>query len=175
MAKNTAAKGAAIERRARDVLEADGYLVAKSQRSPVVRWLPNPVTQKMEQRIVGSGANDFFGSFDLIAVHPQKGCRFIQVTDSHNMGARMSKVELVVRKFPLTVFCEVWGWVGGAKRIDKRVKSEKRYLRRQYWREMVWRHQQLGAGWADLTRPEAGWIDGYLPAEVRDTMQGRTG
>lgn len=176
MAKNTAAKGASIERRARDVLEADGYFVAKSVRSPVVRWLPHPVTRKMEQKILGSNSNDFFGAFDLIAVHPSKGCRFIQVTDSHNMGARMRKVELVVRKFPPFVFCEVWGWVGGAKRIDQRYKAlGKRYLRRQYWRESVWRLQKDGPGWLDVTPPTAGWIDGYVPAEVRATMQGRTG
>lgn len=170
MARNTSNKGGTVERAARALLESKGYLVDKTTRSPIVRWLPNSETGKMEQKILGSHANDFFGAFDLIAVHPSKGIRFIQVTTTGHVGERKAKCELVIRRFPSSVFCEVWGWVGGARRIDKRPTvvtpdnpAGRRYLRRMYWRRFVWRRDQ----WIDATNPLDGWIDGWVPPQVR--------
>lgn len=160
MAKNTSTKGGSIELHAKKTLEAAGYLAIKSERSPVVQWIYNKTLGKQEQKILGSRSNDFFNAFDLIAVRRDRNTRYIQVTDTNNFGARQKKVELVARCFPPTDHLEVWGWVGGRKRIDKRYKGEKRYIRRQYFRKVIWRN----GGWVDVTPPTAGYIDGWVPS-----------
>ena len=156
---SNASKGTAIEKRAKDVLEGDGWLVHRTVRTPIVLWKGgNP-------KVVGSHANDIFGAFDLAAVMPDKVIRFIQVTTSDMVGARQKKVFTVASRFPAAhASLEVWGWVGGAKRINRNFTREKVFIRRQYFRKMQWSI----LGWRDITDPFAGWIDDWLPAGLRE-------
>ncbi len=157
---SNASKGTAIERRAKEALEADGFLVHRTIRSPILNWKGG------QPRVVGSHANDIFGAFDLIAVDTGS-IRFIQVTtgDGH-MGHRQRKVEEIAEQFPAgQCSLEVWGWVGGAKRINRNFKHEKVFIRRQYFKVTEWSVFRV---WWDVTDPFAGWIDGYLPPELRE-------
>lgn len=144
---SASSKGSEIERRAKALLESQGYVVHRTIRTPIVKWGTT--------KILGSHNNDVFGVYDLVARHTRTGsCRFIQVTDSHNFGARQKKVERFCDPIPkvLNVSDEVWGWVGGRKR---RSKQTGKFLRRQYFRRSRW----SGTGWEDVTPPEDGWID----------------
>lgn len=104
--KNTSASGAVIERKAIARLHADGYAVERARTSTV--WI------KGKPRNVHV---DFFGAFDLIALHPQYGTLLIQVTTKAKMRERERKVAAAVDGFynPLNAVAQVWGFVGGRR------------------------------------------------------------
>lgn len=155
---NTSTKGTALELKAMRGLQAAGYLVHRTVRNPIF----SPT-----KGYVGSHNNDVFGAFDLVATHPLLGMRFIQVTTVEHIPDHQRKVEAVAPMFPTTVNVEVWGWVGGARRLDQRFKDRRVFLRRQYFRLTVcWRGAQ-GLVWMDETPELDGWIDGQV-AGVED-------
>lgn len=125
-------------------LEQEGYLVHRTVRTPIIG--PGG-------RVVGSHANDVFGVFDLLAVSPRH-LRCVQVTTTGEIRRRMRKVETVLKHFPraLAISIEVWGWVGGGKRRDKRTGA---WVRRQYFRTYAW----IGGEWLEQTPADAGRID----------------
>lgn len=143
---NNAKKGTEIELKAKKKLEAEGWLVHRTIRNPIL--VPG-------KGLVGSHNNDVFGVFDLIAAKADQALKLIQVTTSGEVRKRQKKVETVVDSMPDTVDVEVWGWVGGRKRIDSRYKHEKIFVRRQYFRMFQW----IWPDWEDVTDPEAGKID----------------
>ena len=145
---STSSKGAALERKAMLELEADGYLVHRTVRTPVMAG----------GKVIGSHNNDVFGVFDLVAMSEQMGILFVQVTTAANMSERRKKVETIASYFPpsILVMVEVWGWMGGGRKLDKRF-SDKRYVRRQYWKRSRWCTGPKS--WKDVTRPCDGWVD----------------
>lgn len=163
---NTAAKGAGIEAQAKAELERLGYEVHRTVRNPIF---------SPQKGYVGSHNNDVFGVFDLVATHPDLDQRYVQVTVGTEVQRRMDKVQPIALKFPTRAMelglltAEVWGWVGGAKRLDGRFKSERRFIRRQFWHRFVWRvclEDTFEPGWQNVTDPNAGWADhgGKAPA-----------
>lgn len=151
---NLGKKGTRLERQALEELEKDGWRVHRTVRNPIF---------SPQKGFVGSHNNDVFGAFDLVAAKRDAPLAFIQVTVGDAVGARQAKVETVADSFP-DEHCrvEVWGWVGGAKRLNKNFTRERRYIRRQYWRRLLWRNyvpDEFGPGWVDLTNPNAGWED----------------
>jgi hypothetical protein len=144
------AKGALLERKAKELLEAEDYLVHRTIRTPIVKWLAGSM------KVIGSHNNDVFGVFDLVGVSTKRGLRFIQVTTLENMAPRRHKVEPVARLFPPSqaIHIEVWGWVGGGKRRNKNTGE---FMRRQYFRTNEWRW--LTGEWEDTTPESAGRID----------------
>lgn len=157
---NTAKKGTNIEARAKEHLEKAGYLVHRTVRNPIF----SPKTGSF----VGSHNNDVFSVFDLVAAHPNRPVKFVQVTVVSEVAARINKVNTVVENFPFTVELEVWGWVGGAKRLDRRYKNKKVFIRRQFFKKIRWcsySPEEFGPGWVDQTLPMDGWIDGPPPIE----------
>ena len=98
--KSNSKKGADIENRAKEQLEAEGFLVHRCIRTPVNRggqWYSN--------------SNDVFNVFDLVAVRVDHPTRFIQVTVKSQVRERMRKVVHVARQVHLVTNCEVWGFV----------------------------------------------------------------
>jgi len=142
---NTSTKGCAIERKAKELLVSEGYLVHRTVRTPFA--VPG-------KGCMASHNNDVFGVFDLVATCPDD-MMFIQVTTVGEINRRMAKVEPVAEHFPSSVIVEVWGWVGGRKRYDKRYKDRKIFCRRQYYKRM---RLALG-GWYDVTPEDDGWQD----------------
>jgi hypothetical protein len=144
---SSSTKGAGLERKAKELLESQGYLVHRTVRTPIMRG----------GKVIGSHNNDVFGVFDLLAMRGGWWLTMVQVTTATNIAARAAKVAAISDYFPIDVDIEVWGWVGGAKRIDKRFTKEKRYVRRQYWRVLRW--DPASKGWEDITNPDDGWED----------------
>lgn len=142
-------KGNKLERQAIADLKEIGYLCHQTQNSPAIM---------RGRQFISSGNNDIFGVFDVIAVRTTD-VRFIQVTTTTNMGARQKKVETIANKFPADTAVEVWAWVGGHKKVDKRYRAQKVYVRRQYFRVVRW----IGGKWADITSDNVGWVDGPAP------------
>jgi len=147
-------KGTEIERKAKDALEASGYLVHRTVRTPIVRWVNG------QAKVMGSHNNDVFGVFDLLATSPAE-LRCIQVTVEDGVSTRKKKIRAVADRFPgFPVSVEVWGWVGGTRRLD-RSDSPYRFTRRQYFRTWRW----SGDGWEETTDPRAGWVDDPADAD----------
>ncbi len=126
---SNASKGAAIEREAVRVLEARGYLVHRTIRTPVLRG----------GLIRGSHSNDVFNAFDIVAMqkreYPHKGSLLmVQVTTKEMMRARERKVlEAVGAHVPVDrVDVEVWGFVGGSR------KNGGQRFRRTQWNGLEW-------------------------------------
>jgi Holliday junction resolvase-like predicted endonuclease len=141
---STKSRGNEAEHRAQQLLESEGYMVHRAIRT------------------------SYLGLFDLVAVHPVFPVRFIQVTSdnkgkgSGHASARRQKVLAAAEQFPMRhADLEVWRWVGGPKRLDRRYdnRKTKHYVRRQYF--SVWALEP--DGWQDVTPRENGWVDGYMP------------
>ncbi len=119
----TVSTGNRLQNLARKALEREGYVVHMAVRTPHRRG-----------RIWISQSNDIFNAFDLIAAREggTRPLRFIQVTTQEHVGARIKKVEPV--PIPMThASVEVWGYVGGQRRLDRRFKTEKVWLPRNYF------------------------------------------
>lgn len=138
---SNASKGAALEREAVRILEALGFLVHRTIRTPILRG----------GMIRGSHSNDVFNAFDIVAMKKQPcaepdgrcddACRaelgpllMVQVTTKEMMRARERKVLAAVGAHVSVehVDVEVWGFVGG-----QRTKGGQRF-RRTLWNGLEW-------------------------------------
>jgi hypothetical protein len=81
-----------------------------------------------------SQTTDIFNAFDLIAtrMNGDRPLRFIQVTVRGNTSERIKKVDPVPIS-PSLASVEIWAWVGGQKRLDRRYKKEKVWLPRNFF------------------------------------------
>ena len=123
----TVAKGNRLQVMARKLLEADGYVVHTAVRSSQrvgPPWKPFWISQ----------TTDIFNAFDLIATRmdPPRPLRFIQVTVKGKVSERVKKVDPVPIN-PALASVEVWSYVGGQKRLDRRYKDRKVWLPRNYF------------------------------------------
>ncbi len=123
----TVAKGNRLQVMARKLLEADGYVVHTAVRSSQrvgPSWKPFWISQ----------TTDIFNAFDLIAtrIDPPRPLRFIQVTVIGNVSERVKKVDPVPIN-PAVASVEIWAYVGGQKRLDRRYKDRKVWLPRNYF------------------------------------------
>lgn len=123
----TVAKGNRLQVVARKLLEADGYVVHTAVRSSQrvgPPWKPFWISQ----------TTDIFNAFDLIATRmdPPRPLRFIQVTVQGKVSERVKKVDPVPIN-PAVASVEIWAYVGGQKRLDRRYKERKVWLPRNYF------------------------------------------
>ena len=98
--KNTKAKGKRIEKDARLILEAEGWLV--EQANPKLCFIgPGRMISK---------AHDFFGCWDFVAV---RNCmvKWVQVGTWAHKSDKIKQVD----GFPLVSGQEIWLWVSGGK------------------------------------------------------------
>jgi hypothetical protein len=104
---SSSSKGAAHEKRAKEILEAQGKLVHKTVHSSLFK------TQYGWRR---TAANDIFGCFDLLVIAPNGGPTLIQVTDdtmsSGSSGNRKVKIDERVPFAPAGITVELWAWHG---------------------------------------------------------------
>jgi hypothetical protein len=119
----TVSKGNRLQVLARKELEKQGYLVHTAVRSAQRRgpiWI--------------SQTTDIFNAFDLIAtrIEPPPSLRFIQVTTLAHVSERVRKVDPVPINTGLASV-EIWAYVGGQKRLDRRYKDRKVWLPRNYF------------------------------------------
>lgn len=119
----TVTKGNRLQVAARRELERDGYLVHTAVRSVQKRgpiWI--------------SQTTDIFNAFDLIAtrMQPPQALRFIQVTTISHVSERVRKVDPIPIN-PGLASAEIWAYVGGQKRLDRRYKERKVWLPRNYF------------------------------------------
>lgn len=158
---SNSSKGAELERRAIAMAEAEGFgRVHRTIRAPIVKWVG-----PQQCKVVGSHSNDLFNACDLVCVDRHLGFLWVQVTAVDDMGRRQKKVvQEIGAHFPAGARVEVWGWVGGAKRLDKRFPGKRVYRRRQYFRRV--RYDFLAGEWQDVTPPGHGWVDGPPPAQT---------
>ena len=120
---DSVAKGNRLQVAARKLLEADGYIVHTAVRSAQKRgpiWI--------------SQTTDVFNAFDLVATRmdPPRSLRFIQVTTAKNVSERIKKVDPVPLN-PALASVEIWAYVGGQRRLDRRYKDRKVWLPRNYF------------------------------------------
>lgn len=120
---DTVAKGNRLQVMARRELEKEGYLVHTAVRSVQKRgpiWI--------------SQTTDIFNAFDLIAtrMEPPQPLRFVQVTTISNVSERVRKVDPIPVN-PGVASVEIWAYVGGQKRLDRRYRSRKVWLPRNYF------------------------------------------
>lgn len=129
-------KGNRLQLLARKVLEADGYVVHTAVRTSTKvgpPWKPFWVSQ----------SNDVFNAFDLIATRndPPRPLRFIQVTTTKMVSERIKKVDPIPIN-PAAASSEIWAYVGGQPRLDRRFKDRKVWLPRNffqvYYKERNW-------------------------------------
>jgi hypothetical protein len=105
-------RGAAIEKRAKAVLEADGYVV---DRRPKV-W--SRLVEKGGRRFKIGGSQDALGCIDLLAIHAERRVRMVQATAKGNAAHRKRKVEAALAGVYLSdrplardhLDVEVWTW-----------------------------------------------------------------
>src|SRR5256712_3393543 len=119
----TVTKGNRLQVMARRELERQGYLVHTAVRSAQKRgpiWI--------------SQTTDIFNAFDLIATRmdPPNPMRFVQVTTISHVSERIRKVDPVPINTGLASV-EIWAYVGGRRRLDRRYKVRKVWLPRNYF------------------------------------------
>ncbi len=119
----TVSKGNRLQVMARKELEKQGYLVHTAVRSVQKRgpiWI--------------SQTTDIFNAFDLIAtrIDPPQPLRFIQVTTLDHVSERIKKVDPIPVN-PGLASVEIWAYVGGQKRLDRRYRDRKVWLARNYF------------------------------------------
>jgi len=119
----TVTKGNRLQVMARKELEKQGYVVHTAVRS-VQRRGPIWISQ----------STDIFNAFDLIAtrIDPPQPLRFVQVTTASHVSERIRKVDPVPIN-PGLASVEIWAYVGGRKRLDRRYKSRRAWLPRNYF------------------------------------------
>src|SRR5947207_12807366 len=118
----TVTKGNRLQVMARHELERQGYLVHTAVRSAQRRgpiWI--------------SQTTDIFNAFDLIATRmdPPFPLRFVQVTTISDVIEGIRKVHPVPMN-PGVACVEIWAYVGGQTRLDRRNKDRKVWLPRNY-------------------------------------------
>ena len=119
----TVTKGNRLQVMARRELERQGYVVHTAVRSAQRRgpiWI--------------SQTTDIFNAFDLIATRmdPPQPLRFVQVTTISHVSERVRKVDPVPINTGLASV-EIWAYVGGQKRLDRRYRDRKVWLPRNYF------------------------------------------
>lgn len=103
---STVSRGADLERRARAVLEHDGYA---TERAPKVLSWASGAPRTMQ--------HDFFGCFDLIALRCDRPVLLVQITVRSEMRRRERKVEAFATQYaPDSAHVEVWGFLPGSRR-----------------------------------------------------------
>ena len=119
----TVTKGNRLQVIARKELEKQGYVVHTAVRS-VQRRGPIWISQ----------STDIFNAFDLIAtrIDPPQPLRFVQVTTASHVSERIRKVDPVPIN-PGLASVEIWAYVGGRKRLDRRYKNRRIWLARNYF------------------------------------------
>lgn len=82
------------EKRYKKILESEGYTVIRSR--TVQKWVGgHPV----------KGAKDFANVFDLIAFHPEKKAKAVQVTSGNDMQSAVArKKREIMQVFPKGIF-----------------------------------------------------------------------
>ena len=167
-------KGNRLQLAARKLLESDGYTVHTAVRS--VQRLGPPGRQ-----FWFSQNTDIFNAFDLIAtrIEGPRPLRFIQVTVSGNASQRIKKVDPIPIN-PAIASVEVWTWVGGQKRLDRRYKDKKVWLPRNYFqvyfKERNWEphpDDRVFAGAIVKAEPEASPVAEVLPVIAAKRMRVR--
>ena len=126
----TVSKGNRLQVIARKHLESQGYTVHTAVRSVQKRgpiWI--------------SQTTDIFNAFDLIAtrISSPAPLRFIQVTTRNSVSERIKKVDPVPIN-PSVASVEIWAYVGGRKRFDRRFKDRKVWLPRNYF-QVLYKHR----------------------------------
>ena len=99
-------KGSQLEKLAQAILEDQGYMVERAL--PKIVWI-----FKDGRRQPISTSHDFFGGLDLIALHPERMPRLIQITTPTNLSAKRKKL---AGFSPFGCNVEVWIWKGGRGR-----------------------------------------------------------
>jgi len=119
----TVTKGNRLQVMARKELEKQGYVVHTAVRS-VQRRGPIWISQ----------STDIFNAFDLIAtrIDPPQPLRFVQVTTISHVSERIRKVDPVPINSGLASV-EIWAYVGGRRRLDRRYKNRRMWLPRNYF------------------------------------------
>lgn len=79
-------RGDQHERRIKKIYESAGWLVERSYGKPVY-------IQKINRVVIGK--HDFFGCFDLIAIHPNGSIRLLQVTADTKINDRIEKMKQI--------------------------------------------------------------------------------
>src|SRR6058998_2446152 len=163
----TVTKGNRLQVLARKELEKQGYVVHTAVRSVQKRgpiWI--------------SQSTDIFNAFDLIAtrIDPPQPLRFVQVTTASHVSERIRKVDPIPIN-PGLASVEIWAYVGGRKRLDRRYKNRRAWLPRNYFqiylkdhnwepdrrdRVAVGENQLGGEAWLERDRAV-----GPLPAVIR--------
>lgn len=146
----TVSKGNRLQVLARRELERQGYLVHTAVRSAQRRgpiWI--------------SQTTDIFNAFDLIAtrIEPPQSLRFIQVTTISHVSERVRKVDPVPIN-PGLASVEIWAYVGGQKRLDRRYKDRKVWLPRNYFQIYF-----KGRNWEPDPRDRISVGEGIPPTE----------
>lgn len=120
---NTSEKGRKIEVMAKEILEAEGYQVYKTIRSPYK-----------------GGANDVMGA-DLIAIKPGERIRVIQVT-TYKVGITEKKREFAKWHWPgAHTSVEVWLWMARPQKGITRPEWEKHQYFSVRLRDHGWSHK----------------------------------
>jgi hypothetical protein len=119
----TVTKGNRLQVMAKRELERQGYTVHTAVRSAQKRgpiWI--------------SQTTDIFNAFDLIAtrIDPPHPLRFIQVTTISHVSERIRKVDPIPINTGLASV-EIWAYVGGQKRLDRRYRDKKVWLPRNFF------------------------------------------
>jgi hypothetical protein len=161
---NSVAKGNRLQVIARKILESDGYIVHTAVRSVQKRgplWI--------------SQTTDIFNAFDLIAtrIDPPRCLRFVQVTTAASVSERIKKVDPVPIN-PSIASVEIWAYVGGRKRHDRRYKDRKVWLPRNYFqiyfKERNWEpdvRDRVGGAEPETSPREPEPAPRVLPVSVR--------
>ena len=106
---NTRAKGKLLEKRARLILESEGWLVETA----------NPKLMFIGPGKVLSKSHDFFGRWDIIAVRPSV-VKFIQVSTWEEKSGKIKQVA----DFPMVGQQEIWLWFSRGKNSHFRILDE---------------------------------------------------
>lgn len=163
----TVSKGNRLQVVARKLLESDGYTVHTAVRSVQKRgpiWI--------------SQTTDIFNAFDLIAtrIDPPRPLRFIQVTTKNSVSERIKKVDPVPVN-PGVASVEIWAYVGGRRRLDRRYHGRKVWLARNYFqiyfKERNWETDPRDRISAREEAPDPAKGDPELEPEVPVPAMGR--
>src|SRR5207245_9422308 len=71
-------------------------------------------------------------SSDLTRIDPPQPLRFVQVTTASHVSERIQNV-YPVQINPGLASVEIWAYVGGRKRLDRRYKTRRMWLPRNYF------------------------------------------
>lgn len=113
---NAKKKGKILEKKARNILESQGYHV--EQANPKLIYIP-------KQKRMISKAHDFFGLFDLIAVppEPQGTVRFIQVSIWDNRAEKAKKLTVANFPKPGSLRQELWLYLQQGRNSHFRISN----------------------------------------------------